>query len=405
MNEDLYDDPFLDEEYEEYSRSSKIDWAAYVRKFLSHKRFILIVTFIFGLLGCGYALMHKHLWRVVVTLAPEVQSSIRTSSSLKSITSLLGVGNATLANSTDALNITLSSEICASTPFLVQLFDVEIDPKISKKQLEKGAKPGPMTVYTYFTRKYMPEEEKSGFSLWMEHFFKKDVEESEELVDTINISYLTKEQAGVVKILRGCIKVNVDNKSGVTSISVTTTDPKVSTQLADTVSRHLQDYISEYRTKKAMQDYKYYQKMSEEAKEKMIQAQTAYAHSIDYDRSVILQSVSSEKERLQQEASLAQQMYAQMKVQEDAYKAKVQELRPVFAIIQPAQMPLRPADSRKKVALAFMFFGFVLATAWKVFLKDAISDFREKLKAEGGETNAVPAVESDVKAEIQEKME
>ena len=155
MNKDLYDDPFLDEEYEAYSESSKIDWMAYVRKFLSHKRFILIVTIVFAFLGCGYALMHKHIWRVVVTLAPEVQSSIRTSSSLKSITSLLGVGNATLANSTDALNITLSSEICASTPFLVQLFDVEINPEISQKELEKGAKPGPMTVYTYFTRKYI----------------------------------------------------------------------------------------------------------------------------------------------------------------------------------------------------------------------------------------------------------
>jgi uncharacterized protein involved in exopolysaccharide biosynthesis len=247
----------------------------------------------------------------------------------------------------------------------------------------------------------MPEKEKSGFSQWLEHFLKKETKESEDFVDTINISHLTNEQAGVVKILRGCIKVNVDNKSGITSISVTTTDPMVSTQLADTVSNHLQDYISEYRTRKAMQDYQYYQRMSEEAKERMIQTQTAYAHSIDYDRSVILQSVSSEKERLQQEASLAQQMYAQMKIQEDAYKAKVQELRPVFAIIQPAQMPQYPADSRKKVVLAFMFFGFVLATAWKVFMKDAIVGFREKLKAE--DVEVVRSVESDVKAEIQEK--
>ena len=84
-------------------------------------------------------------------------------------------------------------------------------------------------------------------------------------------------------------------------------------------------------------------------------------------------------------------------------KAKVQELRPVFAVIQPAQMPQYPADSRKKVVLAFMFFGFVLATAWKVFMKDAIAGFREKLKAE--DVEVVRSVESDVKAEIQEKKE
>ena len=48
-----------------------------------------------------------------------------------------------------------------------------------------------------------------------------------------------------------------------------------------------------------------------------------------------------------------------------------------------------------------MFFGFVLATAWKVFMKYAIAGFREKLKAEDGEV--VRSVESDVKTEIQEK--
>ena len=154
----------------------------------------------------------------------------------------------------------------------------------------------------------------------------------------------------------------MDNKSGITTVNVTMSDPLIATQLADTVCRRLQEYVVQYRTQKAGVDYEYYKEMSAESYEKMVKAQAAYAASVDYDRSVILQSVNSEKQRLQQEASLAQQLYSQMKQQEELAKAKVQEMKPVYAIIQPATQPLRPSNSRAKTAIGWGFFGFICLT-------------------------------------------
>lgn len=386
MNENYQNPPLL----EGQQGDGEIDWALYIGRALKHKWFIIIFSFIFFVLGCFYALNMKRKWGVSVVMAPEVQTATKSMGGFSNIASMLGIGNASLANSTDALNITLFPEICSSSPFLTSLFNVPVTTYVSPKKKKEGVKPfGPMPLYDFVLEKYKP---KSAFSLWLESFFEKEEEEGP---DTLNPTCLTKEQGRVLKALSRCISASVDNKSGITTLNVTMSDPLIATQLADTVCRRLQEYVVQYRTQKAGVDYEYYKEMSAESYEKMVKAQAAYAASVDYDRSVILQSVNSEKQRLQQEASLAQQLYSQMKQQEEMAKAKVQEMKPVYAIIQPATQPLRPSNSRAKTALGWGFFGFILSAGWKIFLKDYLAEFKAKLKKED-ETTVIESPETTV---------
>jgi uncharacterized protein involved in exopolysaccharide biosynthesis len=244
--------------------------------------------------------------------------------------------------------------------------------------LKDGAKPAePIRFYDFMLGKHKP---KSAFALWKEGLFKKDKEE--ELVeDTIMTgSYFNKEQTRVIKALRMSIQASVDKKTGVTNLRVVMGDPKVAQEIADTVCQRLQDFVTEYRTQKSDQDYQYYQKLANEAKQAMVEAQAKYAASVDYDRSVILQSVNSEKQRLQQEAMLAQEVYVQMKQQEEMAKAKIQQEKPVFAVIQPAVQPLSPSNSRKKVVLAFTFIGFCLSAGWKLFGQEKYKEIKMLMK-------------------------
>ena len=369
-----YQDPFLDED-EDDNDEIGIDWNALIKKFLKHRRYILGVTFVFGVLGCIVALTSKRTYTVQVMLAPEVTGTSRAGTSLKSLTSLLGVGNLAFNTSSDALNITLFPEICSSTPFLSQLFNIPVTPKKPVEDEEADTLVHRLTLYDYLSGKY---KAKSALQKWKEDFFTDSVKEPE--VDTICNSYFTKKQAAVLKALQESIIADVDSKTGVTSITVKMADPKVAQMLADTVCERLQQYVVEYRIKKTYQDYIYYKKLTEEAEKTMIRAQAEYAASVDYDRSVILQSVNSEKQRLQQEAQLAQEIYSQMKQQEVMAEAKIQEAKPVFAVLQPAVEPLKPSNSRKKVVLAFMFVGFCLSSAWKVVIKENIQKLRTLAK-------------------------
>ncbi len=66
-----------------------------------------------------------------------------------------------------------------------------------------------------------------------------------------------------------------------------------------------------------------------------------YAEYVDTHDNLILQSVRAEQERLQNDMSLAYQVYSQVANQLQVARAKVQEEKPVFAVVEPAVVPLK----------------------------------------------------------------
>ena len=375
MEEYQNNNPQLQESREE---ELEIDWMGIISKLLKHWKQIFLISVIFGILGIISALNMTRKYNVTMTLAPEIAN--RNSSSLSSITSMLGLGTSMNAG-TDAMNITLFPEICGSTPFLADLLDVPLTSYVSDKQREEGMQPLHTTVYKHFSGE---DKEKKGLSKWLASLKKQ--KEEVPYTGVVDATELPKKQADVVKALGKSISANVDNKTGITTISVTMDDRLMVKQLADTVCNRLQVYVSNYRTKKATADYEYYVMLAEEAREELVKKQAAYARSVDYDRSVILQSAQSEKDRLRSEASLAQEIYSQMAQQRELARAKIQEERPVYAVVQPATLPQSSANSRVKRVLAWGFVGFFLALAWygfgADFCKKLFSDVKEKMDEE-----------------------
>ena len=348
----------------------EIDWIGIFSKLLKHWKQIFLISFIFGVLGIVSALTMTRKYNVTMTLAPEIAS--RSNSSLSSITSMLGLNGVALNPGTDAMSITLFPEICHSTPFLAALLDVPLTSYVSEKQQEEGVQPIQTTVYKHFSGE---DKEKKGLSKWLESL-KKEKDEKP-YTGVVDATELPSKQAMVVKALGNSITADVDKKTGVTSISVTMDDRMMAKQLADTVCTRLQKYVSEYRTKKAKADYEYYVSLAQEARETQIKAQAAYARSVDYDRSVILQSKNSEKERLRADANLASDIYSQLAQQRELARAKIQEEKPVYAVVQPATLPQQAMNSRVKRVLIWGFIGVFLSLAWYGFGED----FYKKLRA------------------------
>lgn len=382
------------EEYdrEEYAEEIDIDWMAVFVKLLNSWRFILVVSVAFGLFGIVAALTSPRKYSVTMTLAPEVQAS--GSSSLSSISSMLGIAAAGTAGSTDALNITLFPEICKSTPFLTGLFPVQLTPYVSPREHYDGVVAQPVTVFDHMTgqdsRKHLSIQSMG----WLSR--KEPVLEDD---GTLDPARLTPLQSRAVEALSKSISATVD-KSGITTITVVMDDRLMATQLADTVCRRLQEYVTMYRTQKSIEDYDYYVKMTEDAQARLVKAQAAYAASVDHERDIILQSVSSRRDRLRQEAELASQLYIQMAQQQEMARAKIQEVKPVFAVIQPATMPQHATNSRTKVVLIWGFVGLFLSCFWVGFGVDLLDRFRACLRSRlpkeaGAEGKELPAREPE----------
>ena len=385
MTENNYQSPQRDKS--EVYDDEPIDWAKYLKLAIQNWRKIAIVTFCFAVFSVVIALSQKRQYSVSVTLAPEIQGSARSSGSLGNIASMLGVNLGTGSSSADALNITIFPEIAKSTPFLTQLFDVELNPmpvlpkdKIEARRVLEGPLPS-VKLFDFITHR---NEEKGFLTKLKESIFGAPIEDPDYL--KYDLSRLTREQSIVLQAMQKMINVSVDKKTAVTTVSVSMTDPLMCAQLADTVCRRLREYVYEYRTEKERNNFEYYSALCDSTYQKMVEAQAAYAESMDNNRSVILQKVSVRSQRLEQEASIASQVYQQMVQQRELSRAHLQEVKPVFAVVEPATLPQRPVNSRAKTCIIITFLGFALACAWFVvvspWMKENIPDLIKTIKEE-----------------------
>lgn len=347
---------------------SDIDWQLYLTRAWQGRKTIFITTIICTVIGLFAAFsMTKH-YSVEVTLAPELGGS-KSGGSLSSIASMLGMGSMQMGSSADAYSITLYPKVISSTPFLVGLFDIPV--KDPKKDIDT-------TFYGYLTR-----EPKFNIlalpGMAIGAIMDLIIADEDSLITTndINVFKLSKKQYKVVGNLSKNIIADVDNKTGETTINVTLDNPIIAATIADSVCAHLREYIINYRTSKAREDLAYYQKLADESRATYEKASAAYAYYQDHNRGLILNSVISEGTRLQNELNIATQVYTQMKQQAEMARAKVQEEKPVFAVIQPASVPLKSVNSRKNVLLIFMFLGFAGSLAWVVLGKEYFDKTKE----------------------------
>ena len=120
------------------------------------------------------------------------------------------------------------------------------------------------------------------------------------------------------------------------------------------------------------------EKLFKERQQEYYIAQKKYANYMDSHDNIILQSVRTEQERLQNDMDLAYQMYSQVASQLQVARAKVQEEKPVFAIVEPAVVPLYPSGvSRKVYVLSLIFLSVCIVIFWNLFGKDFLNKFKE----------------------------
>jgi len=191
------------------------------------------------------------------------------------------------------------------------------------------------------------------------------IAEQEEEPDTVNPFRLTKKQARIVKMLDKKVVCDVDKKTMMITIEVTDQDPLICATMADTVQHRLQDFITEYRTKKARIDLEYSEKLYEESKERYDKARQRYADFADANNDLVLRSVQTRLTDLENEMQLQYNIYQQVSAQMQQAEARVQRETPAFTTLQSATVPVKKAGpGRKKICFVFLFLTFACVTAW-----------------------------------------
>lgn len=337
--------------------SIEIDWMGILHKIIDIRKTLYKAAGIGVVLGIIIALSIPKQYTVTVTLSPEMGGD-KASGGLASLASSFLGGGASSSN--DALNVTLAPDIVASTPFVLDLFDTHV--QTLDGELDT-------TLVAYLEEQRMPwwGYIKAAPGLII-RAVKSLFTEKIDTASVLNPFQLTEEEFQKVEGLREVIAAEVDKKTAMTTITVTLQDPKVTAIVADSVVAKLQQYIIDYRIKKAKEDCAYLEELYKERQQEYYDAQSRYAHYFDTNRNIAFQSVRAEQERLQNDMSLAYQVYSQVAQQLQVARAKIQEEKPVFAVVEPATIPLYPSStSRKIIVIGILFLTICGTVAWKIF--------------------------------------
>jgi capsular polysaccharide biosynthesis protein len=324
-----------------------------------------VVLGIAFVVACIYAFSLPKTYSCKVMLAPEL-STTTSRNSLSALASSFGLNMGATRNGSEALFPTLYPDLMNSVDFKTSLFPVKV-------RRDKDTKE--MTYYDYLLKEQKRPWWSSAIGTvvgGIAGLFSSDdatgvKSNTNKEVDPFR---LTKKQTAIAQAINSRVRCDVDKKTLVITIMVVDQDPLICATVADSVKNRLQRFITDYRTSKVREDLKYNQKIYTEAKREYDKARQLYASFSDANQDVILQSVRTKLNDLENEMQLKFNAYNAISVQLQEAKAKVQQETPAFTTLQSATVPVGPSAPRKsRILLVWLFLAFLGTTLW-AFYKD-----------------------------------
>ena len=325
-----------------------IDFGAIWQAIKKHSKLYAKVLSITFVVVCVIVKSIPAYYECLVVLAPEAGAESASMGQLASLASSFGVsigGGGSAAG--DAITPSLYPDLMKSTDFKTSLFPIKVHRKNEK------------TTMSYYD--YLKNEWKEP---WWEDCF--GLRAPEKKPDTlVNNFELTGEQARIAGMIMKNVVCEIDKKTNLISINVTAQDPYIVALLADSVQSRLQDFLTDYRTKKSRHDLEYAEMLLRQAKKDYEHARQKYVEFVDANQDIVLESIRQMQTDLENDLQLQYNNYNTLCAQVLAYKAKVQEATPAFTTLQRATVPLvKAGPKRGLIIFVTLFLVFLFTTTW-----------------------------------------
>ncbi|MBE6304058.1 MAG: hypothetical protein E7089_09005 [Bacteroidales bacterium] len=327
----------------------------------------IAVMFITGVISSLLIICVPRYYVVRVTLAPEYGEQSPISGILGSAASFLNLGVGATGGS-NAIVPEFYPDIIKSTDFLVGLMSAPV-------KSQDGEFSG-----TY--AQYLTSREKAPW-WWVviakvKKIFAKEKEPFNASKDyKVNPFALTRAEYDIIKSISASIECNVDEKTGVISISANAQDPLVAAIMANNVKEELQEFLTKYRTEKIKNELKHATELCDAAYADYVKAQDVYARFMDKHQALTRQSYKVEETRLSGEMQMALEIYNALYQQKLYSESELQKRTPAFTTLQNATVPVIPTGPKRMVTVLIMtILSFFVYTVILVAVND--SKFRGK---------------------------
>jgi uncharacterized protein involved in exopolysaccharide biosynthesis len=328
-------------------------------KFLQRSRLAVLAFAVLGALaGLYYGFSKPDDYKAEVTVMPEV--SVGSPGSMGNLGSLAGLAGISMDNAAgDGIRPDLYPEVLQSIPFALQILKQPVYSKTYKTVLP---------LQTYLKR----QRQETAFQRLTGNTEQTTADDSKPapvvLPDPKNYSkalQVTPEQEGLAALLTNRITTTYERRTGVVTIEVIMPDPVVAATVARFSLEYLTHYITSYRTQKVKNQERFLTQQVEQSRRRYQTAEYDLESYRDRNRSLYSGLARISEQRLQAEFLLAQTVYNDLSRQLEQAKIRVQEETPVFKMLEPPRIPLRPNGPRRTlIVLAGLVAGAVIGLGW-----------------------------------------
>jgi uncharacterized protein involved in exopolysaccharide biosynthesis len=152
--------------------------------------------------------------------------------------------------------------------------------------------------------------------------------------------------------LRAALQVNVDSRTGVVRFEVEARSPELAEALAESTLAALNQANIALRQARAAAERAFTAERAEQARKDLAEAERAVAAFYQRNRVITgSPTLQMEEARLRRVVDMAQQVYVQLRLQEE--QAAVQELRntPAISVIDPPIVPVKRSWPKRRLAV------------------------------------------------------
>ena len=335
----------------------EIDLIALAKTFWAGRRTVLISIMICGILGFFIAISTSKEFIATTIMVPSGSDAGSKLGGLGGLAAMAGIniGSATSSE----LSPTVYPQIISSLPFQLELMKTPLN----FEELSK-----PVTFFDYYSD---PKIQKPNlllkYTIGLPGVILTAIKgkQTEKLVasEDNKLLELTSKQRDVRLILSELISLDANPKEGILTLSAKMPEARAAAQLGQRAQELLQQYIIEFKIKKAKANLDFIQQRFDETAQKYEAAQQHLASFSDRNKNVSLATAKTEEERLRSQYSLIYSIYSELAKQLEQAKIQVKQDTPVFTILEPISVPTKKSKpNRPMILFIWLFLGGVVGT-------------------------------------------
>ena len=312
------------------NNSDEIDLIELLKTAWNGRKQIIIMSFIFALVGVAFALRSPIVYSSSTTFINS-QTESSSGSGLSGVASLVGINLGGMSSGSE-IPPTMYPQIGQSIEFKRALLDSYID---EKEQIKLGS----------FLASY------------------NSIEKS--VTENSNKLFISEYEDVLFNIINDVISISVNQKDGFVTISANMPGSEYAANTCINAREILQETVIRNKIKSAKQKLEYSEQQLASKRIEFEEIQNKLAYFNDSNLNLVTSSVINERDKLEAEFQIINAVMIELSKQVEQRKLQVSEDTPVFSILKEASMPVkRSSPKRTQMVLIFGFIGLVLSVLY-----------------------------------------